>query len=130
MSFEARIPGNVFCLPGDLVAFTAGADITKGQLVKITGAMTVSPATGATDAVIGVAVTSAKAGGKVTVAMGCPVVYVTAGGAVAVGSVVCSDAQGRTVATTTSGDRVLGIALEPASAAGDVILVAVNPQVY
>jgi hypothetical protein len=130
MSFEARIAGNIFCLPGDLVAFTAGADITKGQLVKVSGAMTVSPATGATDAVIGVAVTSAKEGGKVTVAMGCPVVYVTAGGAVTVGDVVCSNKEGKAVTTTTAGDRALGIALEAAEEDGDVILVAVNPHVY
>jgi len=49
MSFEARAPGNIYSLPGSIVAFTAGADITKGQLVKITGNMTVGPAAAASD---------------------------------------------------------------------------------
>jgi len=130
MSFEARAPGNIFSLPGDIVTFTAGAAITKGQLVKVTGPMTVSPAAAAGDAVIGVAVSSAASGAKVPVVVGCPIVYVTAGGAVSAGAVVGSDAQGRAVAVTLAGNRALGIALEAASAAGDVILVAVNPHVY
>jgi hypothetical protein len=130
MSFEARVPGNIFSLPGDIVTFTAGAAVTKGQLVKVTGSMTVGPAAATTDAVIGVAVGSASAGSKVSVIMGCPIVYVTAGGAVSAGAVVTSDASARAVASTTAGDRILGIALESASATGDVILVAINPIVY
>jgi len=130
MSFEARAPGNIFSLPGSIVTFTAGAAITKGQLVKVTGPMTVSPAAAATDAVIGVAVSSATSGSKVAVIIGCPIVYVTAGGAVSAGAVVGSDASARAVAVTTAGNRALGYALESASAAGDVILVAVNPHVY
>ena len=130
MSFEARVPGNIFSLPGDIVTFTAGAAVTKGQLVKVTGSMTVGPAAATTDAVIGVAVGSASSGSKVPVIMGCPIVYVTAGGAVSAGAVVTSDASARAVASTTAGDRILGIALESASATGDVILVAINPIVY
>jgi hypothetical protein len=130
MSFEARVAGNIYSLPGSIVAFTAGAAITKGQLVKVSGAMTVSPAAAATDAVIGVAVTNASSGSKVSVIVGCPIVYVTAGGAVSAGAAVGSDSSARAVAVTTAGNRALGIALEAASAAGDVILVAVNPHVY
>ncbi|MEM3789242.1 MAG: DUF2190 family protein, partial [Candidatus Bathyarchaeia archaeon] len=74
MSFDAKIAGSIYSLPGSIVSFTAGADITKGQLVKVTGAMTVSPAAAATDAVIGVAVTNAAAGKQVSVLMGCPIV--------------------------------------------------------
>jgi hypothetical protein len=129
MSFEARAPGNIYSLPGSIVAFTAGAAITKGQLVKVTGNMTVSPAAAATDAVIGVAITNAAANSKVSVIVGCPIVYVTAGGAISAGAVVTSDASARAVASTTAGDRILGIALEAASAAGDVILVAVCPSI-
>jgi len=130
MSFEARVAGNIYSLPGDIVTFTAGATITKGQLVKVSGAMTVSPAAAATDAVIGVAVTNSTSTGKVSVIVGCPIVYVTAGGAVSAGAAVGSDSSARAVAVTTAGNRALGIALEAASAAGDVILVAVNPHVY
>jgi len=130
MSFEARVPGNIFSLPGDIVTFTASAAVTKGQLVKVTGSMTVGPAAGATDAVIGVAAGSASSGSKVPVIMGCPIVYVTAGGAISAGAVVGSDSSARAVAVSTAGNRALGYALEAASAAGDVILVAVNPHVY
>jgi hypothetical protein len=112
------------------VAFTAGAAITKGQLVKVSGAMTVSPAAAATDAVIGVAVTNASSGSKVSVIVGCPIVYVTAGGAVSAGAAVGSDSSARAITVNTAGNRALGYALEAASAAGDIILVAVNPHVY
>jgi len=130
MSFEARVAGNIYSLPGSIVTFNAGAAITKGQLVKVTGAMTVQPAAAATDAVIGVAVSSASSGSKVPVIIGCPIVYVTAGGAISAGAAVGSDSSARAVAVATAGNRALGIALEAASAAGDVILVAVNPFVY
>jgi hypothetical protein len=130
MSFEAAIAGNIYSLPGDIVTFTAGATITKGQLVKVSGAMTVSPAAAATDAVIGVAVTNSTSTGKVSVIVGCPIVYVTAGGAISAGAVVGSDASGNAVAVSTAGNRALGIALEAASAAVAVIRIAVNPHVY
>jgi hypothetical protein len=130
MSFEAAIAGNIYSLPGDIVTFTAGATITKGQLVKVSGAMTVSPAAAATDAVIGVAVTNSTSTGKVSVIVGCPIVYVTAGGAISAGAAVGSDANGNAIAVSTAGNRALGIALEAASAAGAVIRIAVNPHVY
>ena len=130
MSFNAKIAGNIYALPGSIVSFNAGAAITRGQLVRITGSMTVSPAAAATDPVIGVAVTSASANQQVSVIIGCPIVWVTAGGAVSAGAVVGSDASARAVAVATAGNRALGYALEAASAAGDIIRVAVNPHVY
>lgn len=130
MSFDARISGNIYSLPGAIVSFTAGAAITKGQLVKVTGTMTVSPATAATDPVIGVAVSSASSGQLVPVITGCPIVYVTAGGAISAGAAVGSDSSSRAVSIATAGNRALGYALEAASAAGDIIRVAVNPFVY
>ncbi|MEM1589805.1 MAG: DUF2190 family protein [Candidatus Bathyarchaeia archaeon] len=130
MSYDAKIAGNIFSLPGELVSFTAGANITKGQLVKVTGSMTVSPAAAATDPVIGVAATSASANSTVTVIVGHPIVWVTAGGAISAGAAVGSDSSARAVAVTTAGNRALGFALEAASAAGDIIRVAVNPHVY
>ncbi|MEM1551323.1 MAG: DUF2190 family protein [Candidatus Bathyarchaeia archaeon] len=130
MSVDAKTAGSIYSLPGSIVSFTAGANITKGQLVKVTGAMTVSPAAAATDPVIGVAVTSASQGSQVSVLVGCPIVWVTAGGAISAGAAVGSDASARAVAVTTAGNRALGYALEAASAAGEIIRVAVNPHVY
>lgn len=46
---------------------------------------------------------------------------VEAGGAVAVGSALTSDAQGRAVKATATGQHIIGFALKAAQAAGDVI---------
>jgi hypothetical protein len=144
MSFEARVPGNIYSLPGAIVTFTAGAAITKGQPVYISGNMTVSPATARTNKVIGVAVTNASSGSKVSVLMGCPIVYMTAGAAISAGAHVVAGAgskvvpadvadqsvnEGGTATYTFSASFIVGIALEAASADGDVILVAVAQQI-
>ncbi|MEM0095908.1 MAG: DUF2190 family protein [Candidatus Bathyarchaeia archaeon] len=129
MSYDAQVAGNIFCLPGDVVAFTAGANITKGQIVKVTGNMTVQPATAATDAVIGVAVSNANSGGSVSVLMGCPVVWVTAGGTISAGAAVGATTNGAAAAVSTAGNRAVGFALEGGSS-GNVIRVALSPHVY
>ena len=131
-------------MPGAIVTFTAGAAITKGQPVYISGNMTVSPATARTNKVIGVAVTNASSGSKVSVLMGCPIVYMTAGAAISAGAHVVAGAgskvvpadvadqsvnEGGTATYTFSASFIVGIALEAASADGDVILVAVAQQI-
>jgi hypothetical protein len=130
MSFDARIAGNIYSLPGDLVAFTASGTITKGQVVKIAGAMTVAAASAVTDKVIGVAVTNASNGGTVTVAMGCPIVWLTASGTVNAGDVLRA-ATGGAVASTASGTLAyaVGYALEGTSSGG-VFRVAIAPFVW
>ena len=50
------------------------------------------------------------------------------GAAVARGSSVKADAQGRAIATASAGDFVVGIALAAATAAGDIIPVLIAPQ--
>jgi hypothetical protein len=144
MSFDARVAGNIYSLPGQIVAFTAGAAISKGQPVYVSAAMTVSPAAARTDKVIGVAVTNASSGQKVSVLMGCPIVYMTAGAAISAGAhvvagtgskVVPADVadqpvnEGGTSTYTFSASFIVGIALETASADGDVIMVAVAQQI-
>lgn len=106
--------------------------------------MTVSPATARTNKVIGVAVTNASSGSKVSVLMGCPIVYMTAGAAISAGAHVVAGAgskvvpadvadqsvnEGGTATYTFSASFIVGIALEAASADGDVILVAVAQQI-
>jgi hypothetical protein len=130
MSFDAQIAGNIYSLPGDLVTFTASGAITKGQVVKIAGNMTVSAASAVTDNVIGVAVTNAADGKKVTVAMGCPIVWLTASGVITAGMVVRAGTNGA-VSSTAAGTLAyaVGYALEAASDGG-VLRVAIAPFVW
>lgn len=51
------------------------------------------------------------------------VVSVMAGGAISVGNYLTSNSAGRAIATTTAGQVVRAVALEPASANGDIIRV-------
>lgn len=95
--------------PGDNRTFTAGAAITGGQVVYVSGARTVTPTAGANAAWIGVALHDAASGDKVTV--GGPAVYqLAASGAIAAGALVVSAAAGA-VATIGAGtfDQVVGI---------------------
>ena len=96
----------------------AGADLQKGQVVYVSGDMTVSPTTGASAAVLGVAMFDAKAGDPVAVE--CEgLMRLTAAGTIAAGSKVASAANGK-VATGT--ENTIGVALSAATADGDVIV--------
>jgi len=132
MSVDARIAGNVYSLPGQIVSFAVGAAVTKGQPVYISGDMTVSPATAVTDKVIGVAVTSqATVGKQVSVLMGCPIVYMTASAAIAVGIYVAATTGGQIVGVSTFGTYscLIGVAVEGAAGAAAVIRVAVMQMI-
>ena len=96
----------------------AGADLQKGQVVYVSGDLAVSPTTGASAAVIGVAMFDAKAGEPVAVE--CEgLMRLTASGTIAAGSKVVSAAGGK-VATGT--ENTIGVALSSATADGDVIV--------
>lgn len=114
--------------------FTAGATISKGDPVYLSADDTVSPATSAQDC-IGIAVESVASGEP------CPVlvrgrVKVAVGGAVTRGKAVYgADASKRLLAladineagsSTISWTRKLGIALQTASTAGDLIFIFVE----
>jgi hypothetical protein len=145
MSVDARIAGNIWSLPGQIVSFTAGAAITKGQPVYVSGDMTVSPAINITQNTIGVAVINQPTVGKqVSVLMGCPIVYMTASTAFAAGLYVTPTTASKVLgvppptqavneagtATYTLGVGFLvGIALEAASGADAIIRVAVIQQI-
>jgi hypothetical protein len=93
--------------------------------------MTVSPAVAVTDKVIGVAVTNqATVGKQVSVLMGCPIVYMTASAAITAGLHVAA-ATGGKVASAVAGTLayIVGIAVEAAVNANDVIRVAVAQMV-
>lgn len=105
------------------VGFTAGEDITAGQVVYISDDNTVSVTTGASNAVVGVAYVNADSGDKVTVQTD-GVVEVTASAAITVGSPVVSANNGQVAAyddTSNTPDQIIGIALEGASDANDKI---------
>ncbi|ADB58550.1 capsid cement protein [Archaeoglobus profundus] len=122
---------------GKYLPLTAGADITAGQVVELTGDKTVAPTGGASSKVIGVALINANAGENVTIVTE-GVVEVVAAGAIAAGDKVQSAAGGKVAkfsATKTYTDsagntvdvddatKIIGIALTSASADGDKILV-------
>ena len=132
MPVDARVAGNIYSLPGQIVSFTAGAAISMGQPVYISGDMTVSPATAVTDKVIGVAVTNqATVGKQVSVLMGCPIVYMIASAAITVGNHVAAASGGQIVGVTGAGtlSYLIGIAVEGASGVGAVIRVAVMQMI-
>lgn len=101
---------------------TASAAIEKGQLVKISGDMTVAPATALTDAVIGVAMFDYKSGDEVVVETE-GLVYLTAGGTITAGDFVGAAADGKCAkVTSASTDRHVGIAISSAVANGACIV--------
>jgi len=61
--------------------------------------------------------------GKVEVQLATPWVKAIAGAAIAEGAILASDSAARVTSTTATGDRVVGLALEAAAAAGDAVKV-------
>lgn len=107
--------------PGQSVTFTASADVTGGRLVAVTGNRTVGPAGADSAAVVGVAGFDAKAGERVTVFTRAGGVHrLTASAAIAAGVKVSSAAAG-TIQTIGATTNPVGLALEAATAADDVI---------
>lgn len=116
--------------PNGNITYSAAAAIAKGQPVKFTGSATtsgmptVTPCTAATDAAIGVAIEPAESGGLVPVAIlgnYTGTVEVLATGAVAQGA---SITPAGVAVVAASGGNVIGVALDAATAAGQLIEVA------
>lgn len=97
----------------------ADGDLTKGQVVYISGDMKVKATTAATKAVIGVAMFDAKNGEDIAVE--CEGLFkLTAGGTIAAGAEVEAAAGGKVATASGSPTKVIGIALSGASAGEDV----------
>lgn len=107
--------------PGNAVTFTAGADVTGGQLLAVTGPYTVEPTTDDTPGVW-VAGYDAKAGEQVTCYRG-GVQKLIASAAIPAASRVAAAADGRAAA---GADGNVGTALTTAAAAGDPVEVALD----
>lgn len=106
--------------PGMDVTLTASADITGGQLVIVSGANTVAPASAAASNWLGVARQDAKNGERVVVTRG-GVQSLTASGAITAGARVIPAANGRVVTIGAGNeDHAVGIALTTAADAAKV----------
>lgn len=110
--------------PGASVTCTAGADVTGGQLVEISGDREVSPAAAGSAKVFGVAATDAKADDAVLVLRG-GIIPLVASAAVAAGARVKAAADGKAV-TVGAGEAGIGLAVTAASGAGKSFQVALD----
>lgn len=109
--------------PQFVYTLIAGADLSthRNKFLKVTADYTVNIATAAGDAVVGVQddIPFNAAGAQVAIRFG-GTAEVMAGAAVAAGAKVMPDASGRAI-TATTGLDYHGIALEAATAVGDLI---------
>lgn len=110
---------------------TAGAGITGGRLVFVSGAKTVTETTGVTAAWLGVATQDALSGAKVGVTSG-GIQELTASGTIAAGDMVVPAVTGRvstlaavttpTAADVTNTRAIVGIALTAATDGNKVLV--------
>ncbi|WP_439547850.1 hypothetical protein [Falsiroseomonas sp.] len=110
--------------------FTAGGAIAAYRLVRLSAADTVVQAAAATEPLIGATMDVAPVSGERTDVVINGIALVEAGGAVALTNLVTSDATGRAVAAapaTGVNNRIIGVPLEAAVAAGDIIRVLLSP---
>jgi hypothetical protein len=117
-------------LPGQVATFTAAADLSAKQyyFVKITADNTVNVCAAVTDVPIGV-LQNAPASGEAASVMLYGISKVSANEAIAVGNNIGTgdDGQADVVAAGTDTTvRLVGQALEAASAAGEIISCAIN----
>lgn len=115
---------------GEFLNYTAGAAITKGQLVSLNNAGQVIVATAASTNVIGVADETVASGEEVRVLSGYCIVYVQAGGAVTAGATLETVASGRVDDTTAGTCQDIAVAFDAATAAGDWIRIIANFPVF
>ena len=111
-------------------SYNAGAAIAAYTLVKYSAAETVVAAAASTDAIIGVSHDIAAASGERVDVAHDGIVFVVAGAAVAQGALLTADASGRAITAAPaagSNARIIGFAIEAATAAGDVIRVMLSP---
>ncbi len=110
------------------VAITCGATSLAGKLhylMKLHTDGTLVLAAAASDKIIGVLREEAVVGDPATVQYG-GIGKVIAGGTVAPGDLLTSDGSGKAIATTSTGNRIVGIALTAADA-NDIFSFAVLP---
>ena len=111
-------------------SYTAGAALAAYTLVKFSAAETVVAAAAVSDSIVGVSHDIAAAIGEHVDMVHDGIAFVVAGAAVAQGELLTSDASGRVVTAAPAAgtnNRTIGIAIEAATALGDVIRVLLSP---
>jgi len=111
-------------------AFTAGGAINPYRIVRLSAADTVVQAAAATEGLFGVNSDLTIVSGERVEVMTDGIAFVEAGAAVTISSLITADASGRGVTAAPGAgvnNRVIGVALDAASAAGDVIRVLLSP---
>lgn len=109
--------------------FNAGAAIAPYRIVKFSAAETVIQSAAAADSHVGVVSEVGPASGERAEVIVSGVALVEAGAAVTVGALVTADGTGRGIAAAPAAGanaRHIGVALEAASAAGDIIRVLLS----
>lgn len=106
----------------EMLTLTAGATITGGQVLVYSGPDTVSPASGASQAIAGVAGHDALQGGLVTVHGGDGITHETAttAAAVSAGALLQSAAGGLVAGGAAAGSEI-GVAVRSVTSAGGVL---------
>ena len=108
---------------GMTIPLTASAAVTGRRILKMTGSKQAAHAVASNERAFGVAEFDTPAGQPLGVLV-TGVVKITAGAAVAAGSYICADAQGRAVAAAPAAGVnafCIGLAIESAAAAGEEI---------
>ena len=117
-------------IPVQLISFKAGADLSANQFspVKLDSDGNIVLAAATTDVVIGV-LQDNPAAGQMGSVMTLGVSKVKAGAAINIGNLLTAYTGG-TAKAATSGNKVFGIAITPASAAGEIITALVVPGFF
>jgi len=111
-------------------AFTAGGAISPYRLVKFSAAETVVVSAAAGDFHIGVNSDLTIASGERVEVMTHGIAFAEAGAAITIGTLLTADASGRVITAAPAAgvnNRIIGIAMEAATAAGDIIRVLLSP---
>ena len=109
---------------------TAGGAISAYRIVRLSAADTVVQASAVTQALIGAIMDVAPANGERVDVVLSGVTLIEAGAAVALTDLLTTDSSGRAVAAAPAAgtnNRIIGIPLETATAAGDLIRVRLGP---
>jgi len=118
--------------PSLIKNMTAGAAISPYRIVKLSAADVVIPAAAASDPLLGVTTDVGPASGERCDVIVEGIAYIEAGAAIPLTAMITSDATGRGIAAAPAAGanaRVIGVPLETASAAGDLIRVLLSPSV-
>ena len=98
---------------------TASANVVKGQVVEVSGDMTVAPTSAASAKVLGVAMFDAKSGENVVVETE-GLFKLTASASITAGDIIESAADGKVAKVGGSAVKALGVALNTVTTGGDV----------